>query len=336
MISDSLLKKFDPKGMYKTYDKWGQIAEESFDTQYDPIDYRDIEHIVFSGMGGSGALGDIFSSILSKTNIHVYCTKGYHLPYNVDSNTLVITTSISGNTKETLSVLKEAKRKECKILSFSSGGKIEEYCSENNLEHRLISEIHSPRSSFTNFLYGMLKVLYTNLPIKKSNIKESIRQLNYLQNEICSENLTEKNPSLMLAKWIKGIPLIYYPLGLQAAAIRFKNSLQENAKSHAIIEDVVEASHNGIVSWEKHSKIQPILLQGQDDFLKTKQRWEIFKEYFEEQNIEYKEILSIKGDILTKIINLIYLLDYSSIYNAIMNKTDPSPISSIDFIKSRL
>jgi glucose/mannose-6-phosphate isomerase len=336
MISKSLLKKYDPQGMHKIYDEWGKIAEESFDKYYDPVELKNVTHIVFSGMGGSGAIGDIFSSILSKTKIHIVVQKGYHLPHTVDSNTLVITNSISGNTQETLSVLKDAKNKKCKILALSSGGKMEDYCSKNNLEHRVISEIHSPRASFTNFLYGMLKILYTNLPIKKYDIKESIRQLNNLKKEIHSENLSESNPSLMLAKWIKEIPIVYYPWGLESAAIRFKNSFQENAKIHAIIEDVVEASHNGIVSWEKDSRIQPIFLQGQDDFSKTKQRWSIFKEYFNERNIEYNEITSVKGNILTKIINLIYLFDYASIYHATMNKTDPSPVESIRFIKSRL
>ena len=78
-----------------------------------------------------------------------------------------------------------------------------------------------------------------------------------------------------LAKWIDGIPLIYYPAGLQAAAIRFKNAFQENSKLHVIAEDVVEACHNGIVAWEKPSKFNPILLQGDEDFIKTKERWHI-------------------------------------------------------------
>lgn len=66
-------------------------------------------------MGGSGALGDIFSSVLSKTNIHVNVIKGYHLPKTVDSNTLVVTTSISGNTVETLTVLDSAKKKKLTV-----------------------------------------------------------------------------------------------------------------------------------------------------------------------------------------------------------------------------
>ena len=65
-----------------------------------------------------------------------------------------------------------------------------------------------------------------------------------------------------------------------SAAIRFKNSMQENSKKHVLFEDVIEASHNGIVSWEKSSNIQPILMQGKDDHFKTRERWKIFKEFF--------------------------------------------------------
>ena len=89
--------------------------------------------------------------------------------------------------------------------------------------------------------------------------------------------------------------MIYYPWGLEAAAIRFKASLQENAKTHAIIEDVIEACHNGIVSWERKSEVKPILIEGQDDYIKTKERWSILKEYFEKNNIDYREIFLLKG-----------------------------------------
>ena len=148
--------------------------------------------------------------------------------------------------------------------------------------------------------------------------------------------MSKQNPSLDLANWIDGIPLIYYSRGLNAAAIRFRNSLQENTKTHAIIEDIIETSHNGIVAWENSSNVQPILLRGKDDSFKTKQRYEIFKEYFKKNQIEYKEIFTVKGNILSKMINLIYLLDYVSIYLAIRKKIDPTPVSSIDYIKKRL
>ena len=91
--------------MYELYDRWPQIAKECYESNSNILELKNFDHIVFAGMGGSGALSDLFFSILSKSNIHVSVIKGYHLPSVVNSNTLVVTTSVSGNTKETLSVL---------------------------------------------------------------------------------------------------------------------------------------------------------------------------------------------------------------------------------------
>lgn len=336
MITKSDLEKIDTQGMFKIYDKWPEITRESFESNQEPINFDNIHHIVFAGMGGSGAIGDVFSAVLSKTKIHVNVVKGYTLPSTVDSNTLVITISVSGNTSETLAVLDSAYKKNSKIIAFSSGGKMLEYCTKNKIDHRLVPVYHSPRASFTSYFYTMLKVLYSFLQIKKSDILESIIELESLGKKISSSNLTKNNPSLNLAEWITGIPMIYYPFGLQSVAIRFKNSLQENVKMHAIAEDVVEAGHNGVVSWEQKSNVKPILLQGSDDYIKTKQKWRVLKEYFKEQNIDYNEMYSIDGSILSKIINLVYVLDYATIYLATKLKIDPSPVSSIDYIKQKM
>ena len=336
MITKSDIEKIDTQGMFKIYDKWPEIARKSFESNQKPINFDNINHIIFAGMGGSGAIGDIFSAVLSKTKIHVNVVKGYLLPSTVDSNTLVITISVSGNTSETLAVLDSAYKKKSKIIAFSSGGKMLDYCTKNKIDHRLVTLYHSPRVSFTSYLYTMLKVLHSFLQIKQSDILESIMELENLGKKINSSNLSENNQSLSLAKWITDIPMIYYPLGLQSVAIRFKNSLQENAKMHAISEDVVEACHNGIVSWEQKSNVKPILLQGSDDYIKTKQRWKVLKEYFKEQNIDYHEVYSINGSILSKIINLVYVLDYATIYLAVKLKIDPSPVTSIDYIKQKM
>jgi len=322
--------------MYKIYDRWPQIARESYESNLEPIDFKDIDHIVFSGMGGSGALGDIFSSILSRTDIHVNVVKGYNLPKTVDSNTLVVTTSISGNTVETLSVLDSARKTDCKLIGFSSGGKMKEYCTKNKIAYKKILMHHSPRASFPAFLYSILKTLNSVIPVKKDDIWESIDEMENSQKLISSSNLGGNNTSLDLAEWISGIPLIYYPWGLEAAAIRFKASLQENTKTHAIAENIIEACHNGIVSWERKSDVKPILIEGQDDYVKTKERWKILKEYFEKNKIDYREVYSVNGGILSKLINLMYLLDYTTIYRAVILGIDPSPINSINFVKSRL
>ena len=336
LITKLDIENIDKKEMYKIYDKWSEIAKNTYEENWKSLEYENIDHIVFAGMGGSGSIGDIFSAILSQTKLHVTIVKGYALPKTVDKNSLVVITSVSGNTAEALSILDQAKSSNCNLIAVSSGGKIEQICNENKIEYRKIKEYNSPRASLVSFIFSMLKILKFIIPIKEEDIIESLENLKQLQNKISSNNLTDSNKALSLAKEISGIPLIYYPWGLQAAGIRFKNSLQENAKMHAMVEDVVEASHNGIVAWENESQVFPILLQGDNDNIKTKERWKVLKIYFNNNKIEYKEIFSIKGNILAKLIHLIYLLDYTSIYKAVISKIDPTPVKSIDFIKSRL
>ena len=336
MITKLNLQNVDKKEMYKVYDKWSEIAKNTYEENWQSLKYENIDHIVFAGMGGSGSIGDIFSAILSQTKMHITVVKGYRLPKTVDKNSLVVITSVSGNTSEALSILDQAKSLDCNLIAVSSGGKIEQICNENKIEYRKIKEYNSPRASLVSFIFSMLKILKFIIPIKEEDIIESLENLKQLQNKISSNNLTDSNKALSLAKEISGIPLIYYPWGLQAAGIRFKNSLQENAKMHAMVEDVVEASHNGIVAWENESQVFPILLQGDNDNIKTKERWKVLKYYFESNKIEYKEVLSVKGNILSKLMYLIYLLDYTSIYKAVISETDPTPVKSINFIKSRL
>jgi len=336
LIDTATLKKYDASGMYKIYDKWPEIARSSYESNQHSINLENIDHIIFAGMGGSGAIGDLFSAILSKTNMHVSTVKGYLLPKTVDENTLVIVTSISGNTDETMQILNSTHKLNCKTIAFSSGGKIKNYCHENKINYKYVQKFHSARASFVNYVYSALRVLEPLIPIRETDIFESINKMNIMSKNISSNNLTNSNDSLTFAYWITGIPLMYYPWGLQAAAIRFKNSLQENAKSHAFIEDIIESCHNGIVAWERSSKLKPILLEGRDDYIKTKERWNIIKEYFQDNGIEYKEVFSTDGSILSKLITLIYFFDYVSIYYAIISKLDPTPVKSIEFIKNRL
>jgi len=247
----SMIKEIDSQGIHKVYENWPEIAKKAFNAKLKPLDLENIDHIILAGMGGSGTICDILKSILSKTPIHVDIVKGYHLPKTVNSHSLVVLNSVSGDTQETISVLEESFKKGCKTISFSSGGKIKEFCEQNKLEYRYVEKIHSPRASLPVFLYSLLNVLSSIIPIDKKNITESIESLEQIKRIISSQNLSENNPALQLATWISGIPMIYYPHGLESVAIRFKNSLQENAKLHAAIENVIEACHNNIVAWEK-------------------------------------------------------------------------------------
>ena len=336
MLDLNKIKEFDKSKMIEVYEKWPELAKKAFNTDYRILKIENVTHIVFTGMGGSGALGDIFEAMLSKTNVHVSVIKGYLLPETIDEKTLIVITSVSGETVETIKVLEKAEKTKAKVICFASGGRCEKICKEKNIEFYKIEKIHSPRASFVSFFFSMLNVLQLVISLKKEDVDEAINELEKIKHKIFTNNLTSTNPALKLAENISKIPVIYYPHGLQAAAIRFKNSLQENTKIHVIAEDVVEASHNGVVAWEKISHARPILIQGKDDYIKTKERWSIFKEYFSFNNIEYDEVMVESNSILSKIVYLIYFLDFVSIYAAIIGETDPSPVTSIEFIKKRL
>ncbi len=332
----ALLEKFDSQGMHKVYDMWPKIARDSYFSNLPQIKDEKCSHIVFAGMGGSGAIGDIFSAILSKTSTHVTVVKGYHLPKTVTSDSVVVITSISGNTIETISMLENAIRINSKIIVFSDGGKIRDICLEKNISHRNVKKHHSPRTSFTSFLYAMLHVLKPIIPIEEKDVLESIKKLEGISEKINSKKISKENPAIQISEWINNSPVIYYPWGLEPVAIRFKNSLQENSKIQAVVEDIIESCHNGIVTWDKQNNFQPILIRGQDDYEKTKERWEILKEFFDKKSIDFKEIASEEGNILTKIICLIYLLDYASIYLAVKLEIDPTPVNAIEYIKKKL
>ena len=336
MLNQETLEKFDSKKMYKVYDDWPNLAKQAYDSNLEPVNFENINHIVFAGMGGSGAIGDLFAAILSKTDIHITLVKGYLLPKTVDENTLIITTSVSGNTTETLTVLKSAHKLNCQIIAFCSGGKMKQFCIDKKINFKIIKSVHSPRASFVTYVYSILSILRNILPINENDVSSSIDSLFEMHRKISSNDLTDSNPAISLANWITDIPLIYYPHGLQSSAIRLKSALQENAKIHAMVEDVIESCHNGIVAWETSSRVQPILLKGTEDYIKTKERFSIIEQYFTDNKINFKIINSTDGNILTKIISLIYFFDYSSIYRAVLSKIDPSPVKSIDYIKKKI
>ena len=292
-------------------------------------------------MGGSGAVGDAMAAVLSKAGVHVDVVKGYVLPRVASRDTVVVATSVSGNTEEALAVLDEAGRRGCLAVGFSGGGRMERLCADRGMPHRRIEALHSPRASFAPFLYGMIRALGPVLPEGAAACApDSVSQMSALRDRIRSSNLdAESNPALSLAEWLSGVPIVYYPAGLQAAAVRFKNSLQENAKMHAMAEDVIEACHNGVVPWwgrKGGAGGSPVMVRGRDDHAKTRQRWGILESMFRDRGIAFRTVDSVGGDILSKIANLVYLLDYATIYRAALSGVDPTPIAAIDYVKGRL
>ena len=336
MIDAAAVETIDTHGMARAYSRWPAMAREAYASVTERSGGPLPHHVVLAGMGGSGAISDLFESVLSGDDIHVDVVKGYHLPRTAGPGTLVVATSISGNTAETMHVLRLAVEAGCRTVSFSDGGLLGDYCSRRGLEHTRVRMEHSPRASLPAFLYTMLASLGDELPIRDADVGESMSVLAEIAPSISQPELAAQNASLSLAEWLPDIPLVYYPWGLRAAAIRFKNSLQENAKTHAMAEDVMEACHNGIVAWMRDSRVRPILIRGGDDHEKTKERWDILEDFFMQHGISHRVVTAPGKSILARLVGLMYMLDYASIYRAVMLGVDPTPVGPIEYVKGRL
>jgi len=334
-FSRKSFQKLDPQKIIEAYDKWPEIGQKSYENSVDFIDIKNFTNTTFAGMGGSNSVHTVIRSILSKDKTPSVNITGFDIPNNLNSDSVFIATSISGNTLETITALDSARKAHCQIIAFSEGGKLEEYCKKHGLEHRRVSKFHSPRASFVSSLYSMLRILQPILPIHEKEILKSLNQLSVTKQKISSKNLTDTNPALNLAFWFPKTPVIYYSKQLEASAVRLKNSFNENAKSHAITNELLEACHNDIVSWELPTTFKPIMVRAKNDDKRIVETWEIMKEFFEEKEIEYKEIFSNNGKILSQLVGLIYLFDYSTIYYAIKCGINPSPIVSTEFFKNK-
>ena len=315
--------------MIDVYKNWPEYAKESY-SNAKPISVK-FDKVIFCGMGGSGLIFDILSSLIPDKQVII--NKGYVLPKNI-SNSLMIFNSASGDTIETLTALKTALKSKNKIIAFSSGGKMENFCKKNKITHIRYDMQSSPRASLPVSLYTILGTLYDSFGIKKSMITKSIKSLHDARKKIF-ENV-DSNPVIDLAEFIKDGPVCYHSPELSPVALRFSQDFQENCKKFATQGDVVESCHNFINSWETLTNFSPILLRGSNDDKNIIKRFEVWIEYFKTRGISYKELSSVKGDLLTQFMTLMYEMGLSTIYHAVQNDIDPTLLEAIDFVKARV
>ncbi|MGQ9468286.1 MAG: bifunctional phosphoglucose/phosphomannose isomerase [Nitrososphaerales archaeon] len=342
MLSSSEVKKIDKSGLYKVYEDWPIHCKKAYKIKVDAPDTSNVEKIVYAGMGGSATPGDILQDWLKdSTDIPFYVIKDYHLPKFAGKDTFVLAVSCSGNTEETLSIVHESLKAGCKVATISSGGLLEEMSLKNNVPHNRIAFTLLSRASFPYMFYVSANILASCGFIRglEDQIHNSIRVAEDVSKYVSTEASIEENLSKKIAIWLyDSLPLIYGSNLNRAVVIRFKNSLNENAKMHAIIDVMPELCHNEIVAWEgiKDKPLKPLFLRYGEEPPEVKARFEIFKELIRDAGFEILEAWSWGEDQLSKIISLLYILDFTSIYLAVLRGLDPAPTLNIEKMKKRL
>ncbi len=349
MIKNSLdkekINRIDKSGLFTEYENWTNQAKNAIEIEPNLPKNQKFDNILFVGMGGSATSGDIIQSWLrDELKMPFEVLKDYKLPAYVGKTTLVIGASISGETQETISACIDAKTKRnATVVSISAGGKLQKISEKNNIPHTKVKMALVPRASL---LYALLPsiTLLKNLNLIESPKKEysDIIRLLDRQGRAINKNIPlETNSAKKFAKEVFEMaspPTIYSSQTLYAPGYRFKASLNENSKIRAQHILLPELCHNEIQSWGKNkdNKITSIVLRDDNESQEQKARFESLNTLLIKMNIKPLEVHTEGKTQLGKIINLIYLLDYISLYLAILKGIDPTPTPHIDEVKDRL
>ncbi len=357
----SLISTVDPSDLKSDFDQWPALGSSSWFSNVSQKVTSSPRSIVISGLGGSGIVGELISDLFgeqrSARTIHVL--KDYHLPANIDESSIVLGISCSGNTEETLSVLYEASSRGLKCFTFGTGGELETLSATSNFTFTRTSALKVPRSSLPGIFYPVLRFFAANslVDIEEKDVEESLRVLSSVQQN-CS-NLKGTNKALNIAKSLTDVkvtqfPLVYASKRTRAVGMRFRQSLNENAKMHAFDGIVPELCHNDIVGWDAATsqrvrsnarsgsrkqdlqKNPVVLLRLPDDPPEISTRFEIVSDIIKNNDGLIMDAPYEGASYLARTLSMLYWLDYSSYFAAILRGINPISTPSIDLLKREL
>lgn len=311
-----------------------------------PHDFADIRNIVFIGMGGSAIGGDLMKSYLrSELLIPVEVCRHYELPEYVDDETLVVVSSYSGNTEETLSALDDALKRKALIAAVSTGGILEDVCQLNDIPLLIVPEGLQPRAAI-GYSFVPLLVFFEKIDLVKNCVREitiAFQKLDKLREKYIEDNPTLSNPAKRIATLMAGrIPIIYGgPALTDIVALRWKGQICENGKVLAFSNVFPEMNHNELVGWsdlveQHHDRFLVVFLRDTEDHPKIRRRMNIVKDLISKLEVEVVDLHSMGDSRLERIFSLIQMGDFISYYLAVLNQVDPTPVEVIENLKTRL
>ena len=320
---------------------WTEITGDTKDLHLKNLPDR-IDNVCMSGMGGSAIGANLLKGYgFFECNIPVVVNRHYHLPEWVGEHTLVIASSYSGNTEEVIFSAEQALEQGCRPVCITSGGELRELATRNDLDLIAIPGGMPPRTALAYSFIPMLRIFEAcGLIADKSGDIEETTELLHDQVETFSQ--LEDNEALDLAESLKeSLPVIYSGSPLMSpVGLRWQTQFHENSKTLAFSNHFPEMTHNEIVGWEQIAhltgRISVITLHDQDDDPRNTRRMEITEELISNQTAAYFHVHTRGTNRLMRMFSLVQLADWTTYYLAILNQTDPTPITKIDLLKARL
>jgi len=306
---------------------------------------ENVRAILITGLGGSAIGGDLVRSIAeAHLEIPVIVNRNYDLPGFVGSSTLVFACSYSGNTEETLSAYKQAKEAKASIVCITSGGRLESLAREDGYGVIAVSGGLPPRAALGHALISLMSAMHAMrlLPVLTESFMETIAVLRKLRDQYGTGNPEANNPAKKLAQSLKSkIVAVYGSNGImESAAYRWRSQIAENAKNLALHHVLPEMNHNELVGWlhpkEALLNIGVVFLRDKGDHPQIQRRFELTQSLIAGKSGALHEIWSEGESLLARVLSVVYLGDFVSLYLAYLNNADPTPVEVIDYLKTNL
>ncbi len=317
--------------------QWQQL-EQNYDIP--KLDFS-LENIVVGGMGGS-ALAALVSTSWPGYTVPFEIMRDYEIPGYVSEQTLFVASSYSGNTEETLEAIGKAEAKKANIVVVASGGKLADIAREKGYPLAEIPGGMQPRYAMLyNFKAimtileqaGIIESVGKELDGAKEFIKQSVSDWR-------ADVKTDQNIAKQLALELSGAtPVIYAGPKFFPAAYKWKISFNENAKNVAWCNQFPEFNHNEFLGWTSHPIDKPykvIELASSLEHERTQKRFEVTNKLLSGR-WPNPHVVEAKGDnLLDQLLYLVALGDFVSIYLALLNGLNPTPVDLIEKFKAEL
>jgi glucose/mannose-6-phosphate isomerase len=346
----------DNASTYRQFDKLGMLehlhgfpeqcrkAWERVQTFELPRGYTEMSSVVIAGMGGSAIGGDLVCRLaLGESKIPVLVHRDYDLPAFVDERTLVIASSYSGNTEETLSAFTKSLETGGKRLAITSGGKLRHLAEKEDIPVFIIDYQAPPRAAFPHSfipLVGIFQKLGL-LGDKTADLNEAADVLKRLSGDLVETRPLASNPAKQLATRLWGhIAFIYGAEILSEVARRWKGEFNENSKTWAFFEGFPELNHNAVVGYEFPSQVKDrvsvFMLRSSSIHPRNLLRYEVTTRLLAKAGIPHEFVEARGKSALAQVLSLVLLGDYASFYLSMLNEVDPTSTDAIDFVKRYL
>lgn len=295
---------------------------------------RTPQSMVVTGLGGSGIGGSILADIASESGkLPVLVSKDYRLPQWLNAESLVVVSSYSGDTEETVQAMQQALAAGAMVICISSGGTVAKIAEKHGIDCIRIPGGNPPRACLGYSLVQLIGI-YEHFGFIEGGLQAVEASIALLEQK--SEAIQTEAEAIARAISFS-LPVIYCTPGYEGVTIRFRQQLNENAKMLCWHQVIPEMNHNELVGWaEKQSKISVLFFNNSDDYYRTARRREIVHEILNDRAGRILEVNSLGDSRIEKLIFWIHLGDWISWFASVEKHVDAMEIDVIHRLKAEL